>query len=118
MGGEPVTSYGVFMFFSFLTSGILLRSELDREGLDPDKAWDIVFMAVLGGVLGAKLYYVILNYPWLFENPVRAIFSRGGMVWYGGFGGAVLLIIWEIKRKGLPLGKMADLIACFDFGEH
>jgi phosphatidylglycerol:prolipoprotein diacylglycerol transferase len=111
MGGEPVTSYGVFMLFSFLVAGTLLRSEIDREGLDPDRAWDIVFMAVLGGVVGAKIYYVILNYPWLFENPVRAIFSRGGMVWYGGFGGAVLLIIWEIKRRGLPLGKMADLIA-------
>ena len=33
------------------------------------------------------------------------------MVWYGGFGGAVALIVWEIKRKKLPLGKTADTIA-------
>ncbi len=99
------------MFLSFLTGGMLLRAEMERSGYDPEKAWDLVFMAVLGGVIGAKAYYVLLNYPRLLEDPVSAIFSRGGMVWYGGFGGALLLIVWEIKRSGLPLGKVADLCA-------
>jgi phosphatidylglycerol:prolipoprotein diacylglycerol transferase len=109
MGGEPITSFGVFMFLSFLTGGILLRSEMERTGHDPERAWDLVFMAVLGGVIGAKVYYVLLNYEALLANPLAAIFSRGGMVWYGGFAGALLLIVIEIKRRGLPLGQMADL---------
>ena len=109
MGGEPITSFGVFMFLSFLTGGILLRSEMERAGHDPERAWDLVFMAVLGGVVGAKGYYVLLNYEALLANPLSAIFSRGGMVWYGGFAGALLLIVIEIKRRALPLGEMADL---------
>ena len=109
MGGEPITSFGVFMFLSFLTGGILLRSEMERAGHDPERAWDLVFMAVLGGVVGAKSYYVLLNYEALLANPLSAIFSRGGMVWYGGFAGALLLIVIEIKRRALPLGEMADL---------
>ena len=111
MGGEPITSFGVFMFLSFLTGGMLLRAEMGRSGYDPEKAWDLIFVAVLGGVIGAKMYYVLLNYPRLLEDPMRSIFSRGGMVWYGGFGGAILLIVWEIKRSGLPLGRVADLCA-------
>jgi len=111
MGGEPITSFGVFMFLSFLTGGILLRAQMEQAGYDPEKAWDLIFMAVLGGVIGAKTYYVLLNYPRLLDDPVGAIFSRGGMVWYGGFGGAILLIVWEIKRSGLPLGRVADLCA-------
>lgn len=111
MGGEDITSFGVFMFLSFLTGGVLLRSEMERAELDPEKAWDLLFMAVLGGVLGAKIYYVLLNYPQLVADWKGAIFSRGGMVWYGGFGGAVLLIILEIRRQKLPLGKIADLAA-------
>ena len=111
VGGEPITSFGVFLFLSFLTAGVLLRPEMDRAGLDPEKAWDLLFMAVLGGVVGAKLYYVLLNYPRLFEDPVRAIFSRGGIVWYGGFGGAVAFIVWEIKRRKLPLARTADVVA-------
>ena len=75
MGGEPITSFGVFMFLSFLTGGMLLRAEMERSGYDPEKAWDLVFMAVLGGVIGAKAYYVLLNYPRLLEDPVSAIFS-------------------------------------------
>ena len=109
MGGEPITSFGVFMFLSFLTGGILLRSEMERAGHDPERAWDLVFMAVLGGVVGAKSYYVLLNYEALLANPLSAIFSRGGMVWYGGFAGALLLIVIEIRRRALPLGEMADL---------
>ena len=109
MGGEPITSFGVFMFLSFLSGGVLLRSEMERTGHDPERAWDLVFMAVLGGVIGAKIYYVLLNYEALLANPFSAIFSRGGMVWYGGFAGALLLIVYEIKRRALPLGKMADL---------
>ena len=111
MGGEPITSFGVFMFLSFLTGGMLLRAEMGRSGYEPEKAWDLIFVAVLGGVIGAKMYYVLLNYPRLLDDPVRSIFSRGGMVWYGGFGGAILLIVWEIKRSGLPLGRVADLCA-------
>ncbi len=109
MGGAPVTPFGVFMFLSFVVGGVLLRSEMERTGHDPDRAWDLVFMAVLGGVIGAKAYYVLLNYEALMANPFSAIFSRSGMVWYGGFAGAVLLIAFEIKRRDLPLGQMADL---------
>ena len=109
IGGAPITSYGVFVALSFVAGGVLLRSEMERTGHDPNRAFDLVFMAVLGGVIGAKVYYVLLNYEALLTNPFSAIFSRGGNVWYGGFAGAILLIVFEIKRKGLPLGEIADL---------
>ncbi len=111
LGGDPITSFGVFMFLAFLTGGILVRAEMDRVGLEAEKAWDVLFMAVVGGVLGAKIYYILLNYPQLMENPRALIFSRGGMVWYGGFLGAVGLILWELRRSKLPLPKMADITA-------
>lgn len=111
LGGDPITSFGVFMFFAFLTGGVLVRAEMERVGLEAEKAWDVLFMAVVGGVLGAKIYYILLNYPQLMENPRALIFSRGGMVWYGGFLGAVGLILWELRRSNLPLPKMADLTA-------
>ncbi len=111
LGGEPITSFGVFMFLAFLTGGMFLRAEMARVELEADKAWDILFMAVVGGVLGAKIYYILLNYPQLMETPKSLIFSRGGMVWYGGFLGALGLILWEVKRSKLPLGRMADITA-------
>ena len=111
LGGENITSFGVFMLFAFLTAGYILRLELDRKGYDPEKAWDFVFWAVIGGILGAKLYYILLNAPQLATNPAGLIFSRGGLVWYGGFGLAAALVLWEMKRSKLPLPVGLDASA-------
>jgi phosphatidylglycerol:prolipoprotein diacylglycerol transferase len=111
LGGEPITSFGVMMLLSFLTGGYLLRAEMRRMGEDPEKAWDLVFMAVIGGIVGAKAYYVLLNYERLVSDPVGLIFARGGLVWYGGFILATALVVWEIRRQKLPLPKMADATA-------
>jgi len=108
LGGEPITSFGVMMLLSFLTAGFVMKSELRRMGEEPDKAWDLVFMAVVGGILGAKGYYILLNYQRLADDPVGLIFSRGGLVWYGGFLLATVFVIWEIRRQKLPLPRTAD----------
>ncbi len=111
MGGAPITSFGVFMFLTFMVGGLVLRPEVERVGLEPEKAWDFIVMGVLGGILGAKVYYVLLNYQDLIADPVGSIFSRGGMVWYGGFLGGLAAVSWEVKKSGLRWPQMADLIA-------
>ncbi len=111
LGGQPVTSFGVFMLLSFLTAGYVLRAELRRVGEDPEKAWDFVFMAVIGGIVGAKGYYILLNWGDLVRDPVGMIFARGGLVWYGGFLLATALVIWEIRRQEMHVPSVADLMA-------
>jgi len=110
LGGQPITSFGVFMLFAFLTAGYVLRAELRRTGHDPEIAWDFVFMAVVGGIVGAKGYYILLNFDQLVADPIGSITSRGGLVWYGGFLLATALVIWEIKRQKLSVPAMADLM--------
>ena len=111
LGGAPITSFGVFMLFAFLTAGYIMRLEIGRKGYDPEKAWDFVFWAVIGGILGAKLYYIFLNYPRLATDPAGLIFSRGGLVWYGGFTLAAALVLWEMKRSKMPLPVGLDASA-------
>lgn len=110
LGGEPITSFGVMMFLSFIVGGFVIRSGLEREELDPERAWDLIFTAVVAGIVGAKLYYVLLNFGQLLDDPAFLV-SRGGLVWYGGFLAAAAAVVWHIRRMGLPLGKMADIIA-------
>lgn len=110
-GGAPITSFGVMMLLSFVTAGYVLRAEMRRGGLNGDWAWDLVFMAVVGGVVGAKAYYALLNFPQLAADPLGTIFSRGGMVWYGGFLLATVLVVRRIRQLRLPLGKAADATA-------
>lgn len=111
LGGEPITSFGVMMLLSFLTAGYVLRSELRRIGQDPEKAWDMVFMAVIGGILGAKIYYMFLNYDQLIADPMRLILARGGLVWYGGFILAFILVMWEVRRSKMPTARVMDASA-------
>lgn len=111
LGGQPITSFGAMMLMAFLTGGYVARAELARLGEDPEKVWDIVFMAVIGGIVGAKVYYVLLNYRELLTDPMSLILSRGGLVWYGGFTLATVLVIWEVRRQKLPLPKTADALA-------
>ena len=111
LGGAPVTSFGVMMLLSFLTGGYVLRAGMVKQGHDADVSWDLLFWAVIGGILGARIYYVLLNYPRLLADPMGMLLSRGGMVWYGGFLLATVLVVWRIRKLGLPLGKTADAAA-------
>lgn len=111
LGGQPVTSFGLMMLLAFLSAGLVHRSETNRIGGDPNTTWDLLFMAVLGGIIGAKLYYMLLNFPRLVQDPAGLIFARGGLVWYGGFLGGLGAVVWQIRRSRLNLAQQADMIA-------
>jgi phosphatidylglycerol:prolipoprotein diacylglycerol transferase len=111
IGSFTVTSFGVMMALSFLTAGFVLSRELRRKGEDPDLAWDLVMYAAVGGVLGAKIYYMILFWQHTVADPVGAILSRSGLVWYGGFLGAAALIYWRLRRGKISVPRVADAIA-------
>ena len=111
IGGMPITSFGAMMFLSFMAGGLAMRPIMREKGIDPERAWDVIFMGVIGGVVGAKLYYVLLNWQVTAADPLGMIFSRGGMVWYGGFLGATALIVWDARRSRVPVGVTADVVA-------
>jgi phosphatidylglycerol---prolipoprotein diacylglyceryl transferase len=111
MGGAAITSFGAMMFLSFVVGGMIIRNQMAEAGFDPEKTWDLVFVAVLGGIVGARGYYLLLNWQDTLANPAGMLLSRGGLVWYGGFILATVLVIWQIRRLKLPLGTMADFTA-------
>jgi phosphatidylglycerol:prolipoprotein diacylglycerol transferase len=111
VGGLVVTSFGLMMALAFLTGGWLLSRELRRKGEDPEIAWDLVMYAAFGGIIGAKLYYMVLHWPETAADPMGAILSRSGLVWYGGFILAALLVTWRVSRLHLAVPKIADAAA-------
>ena len=111
MGGAAITSFGAMMFLSFVVGGLIIRNQMAEGGFDPEKSWDLVFVGVLGGIVGARGYYLLLNWQDTLADPAGMLLSRGGLVWYGGFILATVLVIWQIRRLKLPLGTMADFTA-------
>ncbi len=111
IGDFTVTSFGVMMFVSFVVGAWVLARQFDLRGLDPEAAWDMLLWVALAGIVGAKLYYVALHHEALFENPLRELTNRGGLVWYGGLIGGVSAFYWQARKRKLPLGMAFDASA-------
>src|SRR3989454_10528779 len=84
------------MMVAFLMAGWTIQLDLRQRGLDEEYAADIILAAVLGGLVGAKLWYVLLTGEW------DALFRRGGFVWYGGFLGGGAAGLPEGGRPPVP----------------
>ncbi len=124
LGPLELTGYGIMMMVAFLMAGWAIQLDLRQRGLDEDYAADIVIAGVIGGLVGAKLWYVFLT------GEPEALFRRGGFVWYGGFLGAVAAILlngWrrkvpprftmEICAAPLALGYALGRVGCFLVGD-
>lgn len=111
IGGFTVTSFGASIALAFLAAGWLAARGLKRAGEDPEHAWDLAGWAAICGILGAKLYYLILHFNETALDPWAALLSRSGLVWYGGFIGGALGVLFRLWQLKLPVWKFADAIA-------
>jgi len=109
--GISVKTFGLTFALGFLACGAVVARRL-RELDEPiDWAYEIVFAALIGGVLGARGYYLLQNYNQVKNNLAGSIFSGSGLVWYGGaIGGAIGVTLWMRWRGVLEL-RMFDMCA-------
>lgn len=100
-----VTGFGLAVLLSFVISQIICQRELWRRGHDyeAESIPDLIIAALLGTLIGAKVYYAILT------GDLGSIFSRGGFVFWGGFMGSVLLCWLTIRYKKLNFLRIADV---------
>lgn len=105
--GISLKTFGLCFGLSFVVSGAIVARRLKELGKPPDWAYEMVFAALVGGLLGGRLY-------WLLQNPskfsdVGAVFGGAGLVWFGGaLGGAAGVLLWAY-RKGMFNLQLLDL---------
>ncbi len=110
IGPLTIHTYGFMMAMAFLTCYFILKWEIKRRGDDPQFASDIVFWAAIGGIVGAKLFYLFENFSQVMADPVGMIFSGAGLVFHGGLIGGTAAVVTLILVKKYSLGTYADII--------
>jgi phosphatidylglycerol:prolipoprotein diacylglycerol transferase len=117
--GWPIYSYGLMMVVGFLAAVQLAKYLARRSGLDPEVFVNAGLLALVTGIVGARLSHVLENIS-TYTDPHRSIWANffdainirsGGLTYYGGFLLAFpTLTIYAIKKK-LPLRLAMDLCA-------
>jgi phosphatidylglycerol---prolipoprotein diacylglyceryl transferase len=96
--GVSIKTFGVMFALGFLAAGLVVARRLKELGKPVDYAYEIVFASLVGGVVGAKLYFIVEH------GDAGSLFTGTGLVWYGGvIGGAIGVIAWARWRGMLNL---------------
>src|SRR3954451_15175209 len=111
LGPLTLQTFGIAFSLGFIASGLVIVRRLAELRKPVDWAYEMVLAALVGGLVGARGYYVIQNWSTASDDLLGSIFSGGGLVWYGGaIGGAIGVCAWAYWRGFLSV-TMLDVCA-------
>jgi len=110
IGPFTLHSFGLMAMLGFLIPTLIMRREFSRKGMEPELANNIAVAAIIGGFIGARLYYIIEHWQDFLKHPSDYIISGAGLVWYGGFFGGALATIWLVRHYKVSFWKAADVV--------
>jgi phosphatidylglycerol:prolipoprotein diacylglycerol transferase len=102
--GLTLQSFGLMLALGFVGAGVAAGAYLRELGRPVDHAYEMVFAALVGGIVGARLWWIGENWSDAKDDLLGSLFSGSGLVWYGGaIGGAVCVLLWARRRGVLDL---------------
>jgi phosphatidylglycerol:prolipoprotein diacylglycerol transferase len=114
IGPITVYSYGLMLALAFIISTYLARRHALRQNFPQEIIFDLASYILVSGIIGARLFYVIINFAEYKSRPFEILMlQRGGLSFYGGALGAFLASIWFVRRRRISFYKIADLISPF-----
>jgi len=111
-----IYGYGLMLVLGFLTGLYLAQWRARRAGENPEQLNYCGILALLGGVLGARLAYVVENWTEFagegFDSFLAVLnVTSGGLIYYGGFVLATALVLAYLRIKRLPIRRYLDILA-------
>ena len=115
--GAPIRGYGVMLMLGVVSGVSLALYEARREGIDPDAILSLTFWMFVGGISGARLFFVVQYRETFYrethwETMIEMLkVTEGGLVVYGSLIGGAIAGWLCIRKLKLPWRKTADLLA-------
>jgi len=112
IGPLYVYSYGLMVAIGFAVATLLAYKHADDFGINKERIIDLGIVMLLGGVIGARIVYVALNFQYYTRNPLEIInLTKGGLVWYGAFIFGMIASAWFVRKHRINFWTAADLFA-------
>ncbi len=113
-GPIQIRFYGLMYVVAILVGSFLIKREVRRKGikLTDDDVMNFILWVVLGGIIGARVYYVLFNMNYYLANPMEipAVW-HGGLAIHGGLIGGILVAYIYLKQRGISFWRMTDCVA-------
>lgn len=113
--GIPLHTYGIMIGLGFITAVTVASWMAVREWpgavgiLRRDQLFDLAFYVFIGGIVGSRVLFVMVNWKDYAANPLSMFSLGGGLVFYGGLIGATIASIWYARKNGIEFMRLADL---------
>ncbi|MBI2935626.1 MAG: prolipoprotein diacylglyceryl transferase, partial [Chloroflexi bacterium] len=105
-----ISWHGFLSFVAVALAIYLVAYWASKEGIPTDPIYTTAVYAIIGGIVGARLFHVIDEWRFYLDNPgqIIAIWTGGIAIWGAVLGGLAGGLIGARLQK-LPIGKVADL---------
>jgi phosphatidylglycerol:prolipoprotein diacylglycerol transferase len=111
IGPFTVHGFGLMMAIGFIFASWILTKELKRKNCDPTMGSTITLLAVVFGLAGSKLLFLLEEWKYFIRDPLGEAFSPAGLTWYGGFFLATFAIWIYSRKKKVPFMVICDAAA-------
>ena len=121
--GMAIRGYGVFLVLGVMSAVAVAAYRTSRLGMNPDLIYSLALPVFVGGIIGARLFYVIqYRDTYIGETALETLknalaFTQGGLVVYGSFiGGFIAFLVFTYRHK-IPLLRFGDaIVPCIFLG--
>lgn len=109
--GIDIMWYAVLIATGMILAVYFASKEAKRRGLDPEEISNILFVSIVVGILGARIYYIIFQWDYYRENLLEIFNLRqGGLAIYGGIIAGFIGAYIYCKKKKLNFLESADIV--------
>ncbi len=110
LGFVQIYWYSLTMLSGVLVGSIIAYFEVKRHNINKEDFFNMVFYAIIFGLLGARLYYVLFNLDYYLKNAIEILMVwNGGMAIHGAIIGASITMVYFCKKKKMPILKVLDI---------
>jgi phosphatidylglycerol---prolipoprotein diacylglyceryl transferase len=109
----PITlqTFGLCFALGFILAGAVVARRLTELGKPVDWAYEMIFAGLIGGLVGARVDFLIQNWSDVSDDLLGNLLSGSGLVWFGGvIGGAIGVLLWA-RWRGFTVWEVCDLAA-------